>query len=67
MSLSEEREILLSQLVDHELSDDRADQVLLETLEDVESWGRLKAMLKLRQTLGPWRRQESPARSLLFP
>ena len=67
MSLSEEREILLSQLVDHELSDDRADQVLLETLEDVESWGRLKAMLKLRQTLGPWRRQESPRAIVALP
>jgi hypothetical protein len=60
MSLSEEKEMLLSELVDNELPADRASQVLMEALEDAESCRRLKAMLKLRQALGAWRRQEPP-------
>lgn len=58
MSIPEEQEILLSQLVDHELPADEADRVLQEVLDDAEARCRLKSMLRLRQTLGPWRGQE---------
>lgn len=67
MSLSEEREILLSQLVDHELPADQTVQVLLEALENAESSQQLKAMLRLRQVLEPWRRQEPPRALVALP
>ena len=64
MSISEEQDILLSQLVDGELPADRANQILADLLGDApdsaEAGKRLKAMLKLRQALEPWRRQEPP-------
>ncbi|MGO8690095.1 MAG: hypothetical protein ACLQLG_10710 [Thermoguttaceae bacterium] len=71
MSLSEEQKILLSQLVDGELPLDQANQVLAAVLGDAlgataglpssaEAAGHLRAMLQLRETLGPWRRQEPP-------
>jgi len=64
MSIPEEREMLLSQLVDHELPADQASRVLLEVLDDPEARRRLKTMLRLRQTLGLWREQE-PARAIV--
>ena len=67
MSISEEQENLLSQLVDGELPVDQANQVLADVFEemshvlgDYEVGSRLNAMLQLRQTLGPWRQQEPP-------
>jgi hypothetical protein len=64
MSISEEREILLSQLVDGELPADQANEVLADVLDDSESSRQLKAMLRLRRALGPWRRQE-PVRAVV--
>ncbi len=58
MSLSEESELLLSQLTDNELPADQANQVLLDALDNAEARQRLKAMLHLRQVLRPWRQQE---------
>ena len=58
MSISEERELVLSQLADGELPADQASEVLLEVLGDEEAQERLKAMIRLRQSLAPWRRQE---------
>ncbi len=58
MSVSDERDLLLSQLVDGELPADQTAEVLLEALDDAEAQARLKAMLRLRQSLEPWRRQE---------
>jgi hypothetical protein len=67
MSLSEEKEILLSQLVDGELPTDQANQLLAETLGELtdvldnsEACRRLKAMLDLHRTLDVWRQQENP-------
>ncbi len=55
MSLSEEKKILLSQLVDGELPLDQANQVLAEVLGELtpragsaEAAGHLRAMLQLR-------------------
>jgi hypothetical protein len=67
MSISEEREILLSQLVDNELPADRAGQVLMDLLEDPEQREQLKAMLRLRQALEPWRRQEPKQAIVALP
>jgi len=67
VSAAEEREILLSQLVDNELPADQAGLVLIEALEDAESCRRLRDMLKLRQTLAPWRRQEPPRAIVVAP
>ncbi len=64
MSTPEEKEILLSQLVDQELPPDQAAEVLLSVLDDAGPRGRLQAMLRARQALAPWRRQE-PARALV--
>ena len=58
MSLSEETEILLSQLVDHELPVDQANQVLADALDDAEACQRLKDMLRLRRLLSCWRQQK---------
>ncbi len=67
MSISAEREILLSQLVDGELPADQANRVLAgvfdelgDVLDDSEAGSKLRAMLQLRQALEPWRRQEPP-------
>jgi hypothetical protein len=74
MSLSEEKEILLSQLVDHELPADQANQVLAgildqlaDVLDDTEAGRRLKDMLQLRQTLSAWRQQEPPGAIVALP
>ena len=74
MSILEEQEILLSQLVDHELPADQANQILagifdeLADVLDVSAMGqRLKTMLQLRQELAPWRQQEPPAAIVAFP
>ncbi len=74
MSLSEEKKILLSQLVDGELPLDQANQVLAEVLGELtdvpssaEAAGHLRAMLQLRQTLAPWRRQEPPKTIVALP
>ena len=74
MSLSDEKELLLSQLVDHELPADQADQVLAgildelaDVLDDTESGRRLRDMLQLRQTLGVWRQQELPGAIVALP
>ena len=71
MSLSEEKKIQLSQLVDGELPVDQANQVLAEVLDEfadvlgsVEAGRELHAMLQLRQAIDPWRRQE-PAQAAL--
>ena len=70
MSISEEREILLSQLVDGELPVDQANQVLADVFDeltqvlgDFDAARKLSAMLELRRALDPWRRQEPPRRS----
>jgi len=67
MSLSEERKLLLSQLVDGELPVDQANHVLADVLDkfspemdDAETAGYLRAMLQLRQALSPWRQQIMP-------
>ncbi len=74
MSLSEEKEILLSQLVDHELPMDQANQVLAsildelaDVLDDTEAGRRLRDMLQLRQTLSAWRQQEIPGSIVALP
>jgi hypothetical protein len=74
MSLSEEKEILLSQLVDHELPADQADQVLAgildelaDVLDDTEAGRRLRDMLQLRQTLSAWRQQAPPRTIVALP
>jgi hypothetical protein len=71
MDASKERELLLSQMIDGELSPDEANQALSETLDeladvldDAEACRRLRAMIRLREMLSPWRRQE-PARPLV--
>jgi hypothetical protein len=74
MSLSKERDALLSQLVDGELPVDEANQVLAGVLDELteaqqihtEGARQLHAMLQLRQALGPWRRQE-PAKAIVTP
>lgn len=67
MSLSEEKQFLLSQLVDGELPVDQANHVLADVLDelspemdDTETAGYLRAMLQLRQALSPWRQQIVP-------
>ncbi len=67
MNKPEQRELLLSQLADGELPADEAGQVLLEALDDAAARQRLKEMLQLRQSLGPWRRQESPRAIVAVP
>ena len=58
----EERDILLSQLADGELTSDRLNQVLLDVLDDADARESLKQMLHLRQATGGWRRRR-PART----
>ncbi len=74
MSLREEREILLSQLVDGELPTDQANELLAETLGELadvlsqsEACRRLVAMLELRRATGVWRRQENTRPVLTLP
>jgi hypothetical protein len=74
MSTSEEREILLSQLVDGELPVDQANQVLADVFDelthvlgDSEAGTKLNAMLQLRRALDPWRRQEPPKTIVTLP
>ena len=71
MSISEEQEILLSQLVDGELPVDQANQVLADVFDELthvlgsaEAGAKLHAMLQLRRALGPWRQQE-PVRPIV--
>ena len=66
MSLPDETEILLSQLIDHELPVEQANQVLADALDNAESRQRLKDMLRLRQLFAPWRQQE-PVRASGVP
>lgn len=58
MTLPEEQDLLLSQLVDQELPTDAACQLLLEVLDDAETRQRLQAMLQLRHAFCSWRKQE---------
>jgi hypothetical protein len=74
MSLSEERRILLSQLVDGELPVDQANQVLADVFDELphvlgsaEAGVELNAMLQLRRALEPWRRQEPPKTLVALP
>ena len=67
MSPAEERNLLLSQLIDGELPLEQANQVLagvLDELSDVlgssDAARQLSTMLQLRQALSPWRQQEPP-------
>jgi hypothetical protein len=67
MSLSEEKKLLLSQLVDGELPLDQANRVLADVLGELapapgsaEAAGHLGALLRLREALNPWRQQEPP-------
>jgi hypothetical protein len=64
MSLSEDEKILLSQLVDGELPVEEANQVLADVLDSSEAACQLNAMLRSRQVLGPWRRQE-PSKTIV--
>lgn len=73
MSLSDEKKILLSQLVDGELPVDQANQVLAEVFGELthvmgsaEAARQLHAMLQLRQAIGPWREQE-PTKAVMAP
>jgi len=74
MSLSEEKRILLSQLVDGELPVDQANQVLGDVFDELshvlgsaEAGADLNAMLQLRRALKPWRRQEPPKTIMALP
>jgi hypothetical protein len=71
MSIPEEQEILLSQLVDGELPVDQANQVLADALDELahvlgnaEAASKLNAMLQLRRALDSWRQQE-PTRAIV--
>ncbi len=73
MSASEEREQLLSQLVDGELSPDQVNGVLTDVFDELahmlgddEASRKLHAMLQLRQVLNPWRIQE-PVKTIVLP
>lgn len=61
---NETDEILLSQLVDGELESDQINEVLLGVLDDADKRRELKEHLRLRQSLGQWRRQK-PARPIV--
>ena len=74
MSLSEEQQLLLSQLVDGELPVDEANEVLAgvlaelgEAVANCEAAGRLDAMLRMRQALAPWRRLAPPRPVVAVP
>jgi len=74
MSLSEEKRVLLSQLIDGELPVDQANQVLAEVFSELtdvlgnaEAGRELSAMLQLRQAIDPWRRQEPPKTVVALP
>jgi hypothetical protein len=74
MSLSEEKQILLSQLVDGELPAEQANQVLADVLNELahvlsgsESAWQLHQMLASRQVFAPWRRQELPKTIVALP
>jgi len=71
MSVSEEKKLLLSQLVDGELPLDQANRVLADVFGELgdalgaaESARQLDAMLELRLAMQPWRDQH-PAESLV--
>lgn len=73
MSLSEEKQMLLSQLVDGELPVDRANEVLAEVFDELASVlggsasaRQLHDMLQLRRAIDPWRRQ-TPAGPVRTP
>ena len=53
-------ELELSQLVDGELDNDRANVVLRRALDDDRARDRLRSLLDLRQALASWRRQSPP-------
>ena len=57
-------EDLLSQLADGELDGDQANDILLEVLDDEALREQLRAQLRLRRSLAPWRQQQ-PARPVL--
>jgi len=70
MSLSEEKKIQLSQLVDGELPVDEANRLLAEVFDELshvmgsaEAARQLHAMLRMREALAPWREQE-PAKAV---
>ena len=74
MSLSEEKSVLLSQLVDGELPTDQANLVLAEVfneladvLDSSEAGRELSAMLQLQQAIDPWRLQEPPTTIVTLP
>ena len=74
MSLSEEKSVLLSQLVDGELPTHQANQVLAEVFNELshvlgnsETGRELSAMLQLQQAIDPWRRQEPPTTVMTLP
>ena len=58
-------EALLSQLADGELDSDQANDVLLQVLDDETAREQLKKHLRLRKSLGPWRRQR-PMRPVIL-
>ncbi len=73
MSLSKEKSMLLSQLIDGELPVEQANEVLAEVLGELshvlgsfEEARQLYAMLQLRRTLSPWRQQE-PSKVVVAP
>jgi len=63
--MSEQDEIRLSQLADGELDGDQAADVLLGVLDDAPSRERLKALLRMRRSLAPWR-QRQPSRPVVL-
>ena len=54
---ADDNDILLSQLADGELETDRANQCLLDVLDDADARQCLRDHLKLRLALTPWRSQ----------
>ena len=62
----EERDSLLSQLADGELTSDRLNEVLLDVLGDADARESLKGMLRLRAATSGWRRRR-PARGVALP
>ena len=61
---NEHDEILMSQLADGELPSDQANELLLGVLNDADKRRELKEHLRLRKSLGQWRRQK-PARPIV--
>jgi hypothetical protein len=74
MSLSEEKKVRLSQLVDGELPTAEANRVLAEVFHELadvlvnsEMGTELHAMLQLQQAIAPWRQQEPPTTIVTLP